>query len=78
MNRSEIVVGGQYEGKNGSIRDVMDEGSKYVGYQGQGDRDCVLWAGKNGKFGNCTRTAFASWAKRRIVTIEIEAKKEAK
>lgn len=78
MNRKDIVVGGKYEGKNGSIRDVMDEGSKFVAYTGQGDRDCLLWHGEKGKSGTCTRMAFASWAKRRIGTIEIESKKEAK
>lgn len=74
MKRSEIVVGGKYEGCGGRVRDVMAEGPEFVAYPSQEDRDCIQWGGKNATGGTCTRTAFAAWAKSRIGTIQVEKK----
>lgn len=74
MKRSEIVVGGKYEGRGGRIRDVMAEGPEFIAYPLQEDRDCIQWGAKNCTIGTCTRTAFAAWAKSRIGTIHVEKK----
>lgn len=70
MKKSEIVVGGIYHnGGDGiyyKVREVIDEGPKYILYPGQRDCDCVKYQDQSCKIGFMTRTRFAAWAKGRI------------
>ena len=58
-------VGASYHNGKGSVRRVIDVGPQFVLYQGQADRDCLLYevtAGRNkGRVSNMTVTAFQQW-----------------
>ena len=71
MKASEIVVGGKYEGKSGNPRDVMAEGPHLAGHSARDDLDYIQWGSKNARFGNCTRKAFAAWARKRVGSINL-------
>ena len=72
MKASEIVVSGKYEGKSGDSRDVVAEGPYLAGYSSQDDLDYIQWRSQNARVGNCTRKAFAAWARNRVGSINLE------
>jgi hypothetical protein len=71
MKRSEIKVGVAYTDGKGSIREVIAEGPQYTLYNSQEETDnlrYLLVCKKRGPLTagqeyNCTRAAFANWAK---------------
>ena len=65
-------MGGKYEGKSGNLRDVVAEGPYLAGYSSQEDIDYIQLRSKNARVGNCTRKAFAAWARNRVGSINLE------
>lgn len=70
--KSELIkVGVAYSNGHGAIRLVTDEGPKYASSVSQQDTNCVQFRlvvrgrsiDREGSIGQCTRTAFASWAR---------------
>ncbi len=74
MKKSEIQVGRKYTDGKGNVREVTAEGRQFSLFSSQEDSDCLqykLIAKKRGPFlvgtlCNCTRTAFAAWAKKEV------------
>jgi hypothetical protein len=77
MKKDEIVVGVEYENKNGQVRRIISAGDHCCGWNMQFDKDCVKFkvikrSGPTntryriGDIGFMTRRAFATWAMKRL------------
>ena len=74
LKRTDIVAGKMYSDGRGNVRLVLAEGPAYMTEPEQREQDCIRYKvivrkrGPNpvGTELNCTRAAFASWAKEEV------------